>query len=363
MALDVLFTHRSDAFTHPGGDSLHAAECVRLANERGFRAKGIWEELPRDFEPRLIHHFNISRPDQAITALNRFPRARLILHALHVDYTQTELSSGGMRAWLQKSLGSDGMEYAKTWGRWVKGQRPFPGLRYAFLGHRRTVLGLLRKADRVVFATEDERRRLIHDYRIEPLAAIVPPPSRFPPLNLERTGRVVLCAARLEPLKNQLNLIRAVKNTSFTLILAGARAPQHAAYERRCRAEAGPNVHFVGNLQPEALWAEYARARVHALPSFFETTGLSTVEAMGAGLGTVVGGGGGLRELFSGRSEFAHPDQPDEIARALERACAHTPEHRIEQALWARNHFGDEAVGSVLERVYRAVLYPNDPQP
>ncbi|MBI1315818.1 glycosyltransferase [bacterium] len=362
MSVDVLYTHRQDAFTHLGGDSLHALECLRLMNERGFRAVGAWEELPKDFHPRLIHHFNVSRPDQAVAALGRFPQARLILHALYVDYASTERRARGGRALLQNALGSDGMEYAKTWGRWLKGQRPFPGVRYALSGHRRTVLGLLKKAARVVFATEDERSRLFEDYQIQAPASIVPPPSRFPPLKLERTGRVVLCAARLEPLKNQLNLIRAVRNTTFELVLAGAPAPQHAAYERLCRAEAGPNVRFTGSLGPEALWAEYARARIHALPSHFETTGLSTVEAMGAGLGTVVGAGGGVRELFSDRSEIGHPDQPDDIAQALERACAHTQEQRSENAHWARTYFGAETVGSALEQVYRSVLVPNAPR-
>ncbi|MGC4059024.1 MAG: hypothetical protein QM743_13050 [Chitinophagaceae bacterium] len=56
---------------------------------------------------------------------------------------------------------------------------------------------------------------------------------------------MVMCVARIEGRKNQLNVIRALKGTDFQLYIVGKAAPNHQKYLEQCRQEAGPNVHFI----------------------------------------------------------------------------------------------------------------------
>ena len=76
------------------------------------------------------------------------------------------------------------------------------------------------------------------------------------------------------------------------------------------------------------LASAYAAARVLALPSWFETPGLAALEAALAGCAVVVTPFGCTREYFGDRVEYARPDRPAEIGRAILRAWRDGP------ALW-----------------------------
>jgi glycosyltransferase involved in cell wall biosynthesis len=66
----------------------------------------------------------------------------------------------------------------------------------------------------------------------------------------------VLCAARIEPNKNQLMLIWALRDTGLPLVLAGKESD--AEYAALCRRWAGGQVHFLGELTPQMLASAYA---------------------------------------------------------------------------------------------------------
>lgn len=101
----------------------------------------------------------------------------------------------------------------------------------------------------------------------------------------ERTG--VLCVGRLDPRKNQLNLIRALRDTPIPLDLVGTDRV-FPGYAADCRAAAGPNVRFLGYVPRAELQRAYGKARVHALPSVFELPGLTSLDAAAAGAAVVV---------------------------------------------------------------------------
>ena len=62
-----------------------------------------------------------------------------------------------------------------------------------------------------------------------------------------------------------------------------------------------------------------AAARVFALPSWFETPGLAALEAALAGCAVVITPFGSPREYFGDLVEYARPDRPGEVSRALGR--------------------------------------------
>lgn len=148
----------------------------------------------------------------------------------------------------------------------------------------------------------------------------------------------VLCCAGVNARKNQLRLIRAANALGLPLVLAG---PDETRYAARCRAEAGPNVHFVGQLDGDDLRNAYAAARAHALVSFYETPGLASLEAAVAGATILASDRGSPREYFGDQAVYCDPSDQASITAGLEAAWRATPDPALKDRIlrdfvWAR---------------------------
>ncbi|MCX7428271.1 MAG: glycosyltransferase, partial [Planctomycetia bacterium] len=118
----------------------------------------------------------------------------------------------------------------------------------------------------------------------------------------------VLSAGRIEPRKNQLGLIRAMRGTGVPIVVVGRVVPGHEAYLAACRA-AGPDVSFLGHLEHDdpMLAAAYAACGCLALVSWFETPGLVALEAAMSGTPLVLPEGGCAREYFGDEADYVRP--------------------------------------------------------
>jgi glycosyltransferase involved in cell wall biosynthesis len=139
----------------------------------------------------------------------------------------------------------------------------------------------------------------------------------------DRSG--VLCVGRLEPRKNQLALLAALRGTGIPVTLVGQAGRFNAGYARQCRAAADRPVRFVARQPPEALRAWYRAARVHACVSWYETPGLASLEAGLGGCALVVTPGGCTREYFGDQAHYCRPDDVSSIHAAVEAALAAGP--------------------------------------
>lgn len=138
-----------------------------------------------------------------------------------------------------------------------------------------------------------------------------------------RTG--VLCVGRIEPRKNQLNLIRALREADIPLTLAGQVGRFNRAYARQCQREAGRNVRFIGRQPAEALGRLYGRHAVHACVSWYETPGLVNLEAACCGCALVATSGGCTREYLGDEAVYAEPGDPASIRSAIDSAMRRGP--------------------------------------
>jgi glycosyltransferase involved in cell wall biosynthesis len=116
----------------------------------------------------------------------------------------------------------------------------------------------------------------------------------------------VLCVARVEPIKNQISLALAMRDVPRRLVLVGSVLPGNERYLEACR-RALPALMHVPHIDRALLPHVYAAADVHVLPSWFETTGLVTMEALAAGTPAVAGRGPCVEEYFGGRVTLARP--------------------------------------------------------
>lgn len=127
----------------------------------------------------------------------------------------------------------------------------------------------------------------------------------------------VLCAGRIEPNKNQLALLAALRDTELTIVLAGPE--YHSNYSNLCKTFSGTNVCWMGELPNYELLTAMADCVCHCLPSLAETPGLVNLEAAALGRPIVVGDRASEREYFGNLALYANPLDPVEIrARVLE---------------------------------------------
>ena len=132
----------------------------------------------------------------------------------------------------------------------------------------------------------------------------------------------VLSVGRIERRKNTLKLIEACKNLGYKLILIGA-LDQKDEYGLECSnkiKEYGFN--YLPNVDQKDLIPYYYTAKAHAIVSWYETPGLSSMEAACGGCNIVSTDRGSTREYFGDMVEFCDPFSIKSIEQAL-RAAMH----------------------------------------
>ncbi|MFH1837579.1 MAG: glycosyltransferase [Candidatus Omnitrophota bacterium] len=132
----------------------------------------------------------------------------------------------------------------------------------------------------------------------------------------------VFYAGRIEPRKNQLNLIKAMKGIDRDLVLVGDKVSGYEWYYDRCRKEAGSRVHFIPRMDHDSdlFRSVYAACEVFVLPGWFETPGLAAMEAAAAGAKIVVTVGGSTKEYFSDKALYIKPNNVKDMRRKIKNA-------------------------------------------
>jgi glycosyltransferase involved in cell wall biosynthesis len=130
----------------------------------------------------------------------------------------------------------------------------------------------------------------------------------------------VLCVGRFEPRKNQLGLIRALKGENIQIVFIGDAKDQE--YLDLCKKEASEKVKFLGFMPHESslLMSAYAACRVFVLPSWYETPGLTALEAGLAGSNIVITEKGATKEYFEDLALYVNPASPEDIKQKVMQA-------------------------------------------
>ncbi len=349
---------RSTLFSVPGGDTVQVEETAKALQKLGVsvKIKLANEEINyTDFD--LIHFFNVIRPN---TILPHIRKSGLpyVVSTIYVDYSEIDkISRGKLAQMLSKILGPNGMEYCKTIARRLINNEKLLDNRYLFRGHKASTEKVLQNAAHLLPNSHNEYQRIKADYNFETDYSVVP--NAVNDVFLEQTvhsnaKQGVVCVGRIERIKNQLNLIKAINQTEYSLKLIGKAAPNHLDYLEACKAEAGPNVTFTGQLSKDEVIQELSKAKVHVLPSWFETTGLSSLEAAALGCNLVITDKGDVKEYFENYVEYCLTDDVNSIRLAIEKAMNKDWDPALRNKIDQQYRWKNAA--EITWKVYREVL-------
>jgi glycosyltransferase involved in cell wall biosynthesis len=147
-------------------------------------------------------------------------------------------------------------------------------------------------------------------------------PREAPPAG----GGYILFFGSLEARKNVGGLLDAYEHLLSRrrdlppLVLAGrATGASRTWLERLEQAPLKGAARYIGYVDPADRRALYEGARLLVQPSFEEGFGLPVLEAMTAGVPVVAANRGALPEVLGDAGPLVEPDEPEQIAAAIER--------------------------------------------
>jgi glycosyltransferase involved in cell wall biosynthesis len=353
----VLFQSRKDVFTHAGGDSTQL-----LKTKESLEKMSIHVDVSADSPATLtsydiIHVFNITgRYETALFQILNAKKNRKIVVLSPIYWNSMELQKMEDRIIastlaltstdkillkhlmisvlrnlnLQRVL--DTTTYLRD--RLMKSADKEFKIRIA-LGEKTAQKACLDLADIVLPNSISEANLLVQDFGLSRQKILVVPngvdmtffnsdPNLFK--DKYEIDDFVLSVANIGSRKNTLALIQTMQAERIPLVLVGTTNPADM-YCKLCMkvAKKGQTI-FLGKI-PHAspmLASAYAAAKVHAQISWFETPGLSSLEAALVGCNIVVSDRGSTRDYFKNYAWYCNPAEAHSIRNAIAEAY-HSP--------------------------------------
>ncbi len=369
--MKVMFQSRRNLFSVPGGDTTQILKTAEYLEKLGVKVDITTELEPNVKEYDIVHIFNLMRPQETyIQTLNAKKQEKpVVLSTIYGLYTEYEQkASGGLRQMVANMLSPYQIEYLKILGRAVKNKETHKGvLRVLVKGYFRTLKEICSMIDVFLPNSKSEMYRVVKDFKLRSFKYVIVPNAVD--INLYNYDKVkvkreiedkykdcILCVAKISGRKNQLNLVKAVKDLPYKLVLIGYPPPNHSNYFKKVIRESGKNVVFLGKKPHEELPQYYKVAKVHVLPSWMETPGLVSLEAAVMRCNIVVTKKGDTEEYFKNFAFYCDPGNPYSIKKAIIEAY-NTPFNEKFREYILKNFTWEKAAERTLEGYMLALKY------
>ena len=330
--MKVLLRIRGDVERYPGGDYVQLLRTRDMLEELGFECivSPGFAPMPNGID--IVHLFNTTRIHETYLQFREAKRRGVPVVLTPIWHSMREMRKfyGQLYRmplfpiWTYMALKE--FHYAR------RSRLPvFAGATLRYRGLQRSVVT---GVDMVAPNSRAELEIMCRELGVQPRAGRV----AHPLFDFPHTGAAaspasarndLICAARIEPRKNQLSIIRAFKSLGETgrrLLLYGSMSGAHPAYEQAVRRELKAGwVEYRGHVDYEELAAAYGQARGAILASYFETCGFSALEAITCGAQVCISDTPYTREFYDGHAIFCDPFSIPSIRTGIETLLA-TPE-------------------------------------
>lgn len=341
--MKVLFQSRFSLFLTPGGDTIQLLKTKEYLEKLGVQVDISLELEPDVSQYDLIHIFNFTRPQETYLQAKNAKKyhKKVLLSPIFVDYEEYDKKGrSGIGNILFKVFNKYQIEYSKIAGRAIIGGEFHKGTFIVLQkGFKRTQKDALKYIDLFLPNSFSEWRRLTGEFNLSDSSYQIIPNAvdqfLFNPDNVKidpeytKYKGCILCVAQIDGRKNQFNLIQAMKDVPEKLVLIGKVARHHHKDFLVIKNNKSQNVYFLGEIPHHRLPPFFSLAKVHVLPSFFETTGLSSLEAAIMGCNIVVSDRGDVRDYFGEFAYYCEPDSVDSIRKAVLKAYSSPPHNDL----------------------------------
>lgn len=346
--MKIAFYVYPTAFQAPGGGEILLLKTLEYIQKKGVDAKllDIWKDDLRDFD--ILHTFGSVKD---ALPMMRVAQQKGIKNVLSSICWYSAKSAWHTYPQFSKKIVSLARHSAKKF---------FP----AFPSERKEMMQIAdiilpnskTEADqlRSFFQVPEEKIRIVYNAVDGAFASADPAEfhQKYPYRDF------ILLVGRIEPRKNQLNVIRGLNRLSRDVVIIGDYVPHYQDYYDQCRKEAGKHIHFLGRIPHDSslLKSAYAACRTFVLGTWLETPGLAALEAGLAGANVVITREGATREYFGGLADYVAPENPDQIAAIVEKSLSHEKsgqlrDHILKNFLWPQAAKANiEAYETVLSR-------------
>ena len=315
---------RGTLVSSPGGDTIQVQATAEYIMRSGVQVDVYCGQGVIDYSKYdILHFFNIIRPDDILPHILK-SKLPFVVSTIFVDYSEYDKLKNGLQGLLFKFLDSDKIEYIKSLARFLKNGDRIKSFQYLKWGHRRSVQYIALRANLLLPNSKNEYLRFKDKYNLDVAHRVVVNAIDKNIFNIdvekaEIFNDHVLCVGRIEGRKNQLNLIKALINTDLKLTIIGKPSPNHLDYYEECMnlVQNCTNIQIMEHVEHSKLVSIYKAARVHVLPSWFETTGLSSLEAGLMGCNIVVTKKGDTEEYFGDYAYYCEPGDLLSIRQAV----------------------------------------------
>lgn len=351
---------RSTLYSIRGGDTVQVTETARHLSKLGVDvAIRLTDELIDYQNYDLLHFFNIIRPADILYHIKKSKKP-FVISTILIDYSGFDkFHRKGIAGLVFRLLSADTIEYIKTTARWLLGRDRMMSLSYLRKGQRNGIKEIISKAAMILPNSKLEYDRLVKQYNCTTDHMVVPngiDETLFQfDASIQKDPLLVVCAARIEGIKNQLNLIKALNGTKYKLLLIGAPAPNQLSYYDACHDQAADNIHFISQLTQQELLKYYSEAKIHILPSWFETTGLSSLEAAAMGCNIVISEQGDAKEYFGNDAFYCDPASPKSILSAIEKASSTIYNDALRQKIL--NNYTWQQAAAITLNAYKKIIH------
>ena len=290
--MKVLFITRPTVFSGPGGDTIQLLKTKEYLERLGVSIDISDVERPDLSAYDIIHFFNLRNPQDILINVRRARKLnkKMVLSTIWGSYYECDQKSRkGFQGFISNTLPEHLVEYLKTTARIISNFNVHSGtLPYLIKGHIQSQREIVESMDVLLPNSPTELIRVKEDLNVHNKKGISIANAvdlsifDFDKVDASKYSDLegcLLCAARVEIRKCQLDLIRAAAELPYKVVIVGKPSPNSLSYFNECKRVAGDNVVFIEHVSQEELAALYKVSKAHALISWMETPGLSSLEA------------------------------------------------------------------------------------
>ncbi|WP_050516132.1 glycosyltransferase family 4 protein [Dickeya chrysanthemi] len=166
--------------------------------------------------------------------------------------------------------------------------------------------------------------------------------------------RYLLNVANVEPRKNQLRFLEALKDHPELILVVVGHA-RDSIYLEQCRRQGGAQFHYIGPLEygSDLLRSAMVNSEAFVMPSTLETPSIAALEAAASGCRVLVTEVGSTTEYFGNQAVYVDPESTESMSHGIKKVL-NMPLGCLRERIY--NYFTWNSVICDLEQVYSELL-------